>query len=110
MRRFAPAILLTGLLGLASAALAGDDPCRDSHYAGDLSALFVPPREFGIDWESVRETPSDPADDPDLRAVGVRALVQGRFDEACSRYQRALRGIDLRPIVIGAPPTRTSAS
>jgi len=72
VRCCAAALLLAGLLA-TSVARAGDDPCRDSRYAGDLAALFVPPRELGVDWDSVRETPSDPPDDPELRAAGVRA-------------------------------------
>jgi len=85
VRRCAHALLLAGFLAAASAALAGDDPCRDARYAGDLTALFVPPRELGIDWESVRETPSNPADDPDLLAAGVRATHS-------LHYTRAIQG------------------
>ncbi len=73
MRYRAPALLLTGCLALAHVALAGDDPCRDRRYAGDLATLFVAPQELGVGWDSVRETPSNPADDPDLRAAGVLA-------------------------------------
>ena len=62
-----------GLLGLTPAARAGEDPCRDRRYSGDLAALFVAPRELGADWDSVRESPANPADDPELHAAGVRA-------------------------------------
>jgi hypothetical protein len=50
-----------------------------------LSALFVPPRELGGEWDSVREAPSNPADDPELVASGVRATQS-------LHYTRARRG------------------
>jgi hypothetical protein len=67
-------LLLVGLLALTSTVQAADDDCRDRRYAGDLAALFVAPQELGVGWDSLRETPSDPADDPDLRAAGVLAM------------------------------------
>jgi hypothetical protein len=73
MRSRAPVLLLAGLLAQASVALAADDACRDRRYDADLAALFVAPRELGVAWDSVRETPSNPADDPDFRAAGVLA-------------------------------------
>jgi hypothetical protein len=73
MRSWARALLLLGLLAPASDALATDVACRDRRYHGDLTALFVAPRELGADWDSVRESPSDPADDPEFRAAGVLA-------------------------------------
>ena len=73
VRICAPASLLVGLLALTPAARAGEDLCRDRLYSGDLAALFVAPRELGADWDSMRETPANPADDPELRAAGVRA-------------------------------------
>jgi len=82
VRCCAPALLLAGLLALASIALADDDPCRNSRYAGDLAALFVAPRELGFDWESVRETPSNPADDPELHAAGVLATHSLHYTRA----------------------------
>ncbi len=82
MRRCAAALLLAGLLALTSEALAGDDPCRDRLYTDDLAALFVAPRELGSDWESVREAPSDPADDPELRAAGVSAAHSLHYTRA----------------------------
>ena len=82
VRCCAPALLLAGLLALTSVARAGEDPCRDSRYAGDLIALFVPPQELGLDWDSVRETPSDPADDPDLHASGVLATHSLHYTRA----------------------------
>lgn len=82
MRACTPALLLAGLLALTSVALAGDDACRDSRYTGELAALFVPPGELGVEWDSVRETPSDPADDPELRAAGVRATHSLHYTRA----------------------------
>jgi len=82
VRCFAPVLLVAGLLALTSVAQAGDDPCRDRRYTGELAALFVLPRELGVDWESVRETPSNPADDPDLRAAGVRATHSLHYTRA----------------------------
>lgn len=79
------ALLLAGLLAPTFVARAGPDGCGDCRYTGDLVALFVPPRELGVDWESVREAPSDPSDDPALRAVGVRATHS-------LHYARALPG------------------
>jgi hypothetical protein len=67
-------LLLAGCLALTSVARAAEDPCRNRSYAGDLAALFVAPRELGIGWDALRETPSNPADDPDLRAAGVLAI------------------------------------
>jgi hypothetical protein len=75
-------LLLAGLLALPPVALAGDETCRDRRYTGDLAALFVPPRELGVDWDSVRETPSNPADDPELRAGGVRATHSLHYTRA----------------------------
>lgn len=72
MRRLAPALLLAALCATTFVARA-QDPCRDCRYAGDLAALFVPARELGADWEHVRESPVDPAQDPDLDAAGVRS-------------------------------------
>jgi hypothetical protein len=82
VRSCAPAWLLAGLLALTSVARAGDDPCRDARYAGDLTALFVAPRELGFDWESVRETPEDPSQDPELRAAGVLATHSLHYTRA----------------------------
>jgi hypothetical protein len=82
MRCCAAALLLAGFLARTSVALAGEDPCRDRVYAGDLALLFAAPRELGIDWESVRETPSDPADDPELRAAGVLATRSLHYTHA----------------------------
>jgi hypothetical protein len=67
-------LLLVGWLALTAGARAAEDPCRDRRYTGDLAALFVAPQELGIGWDSVRETPSSPADDPDFRAAGVLAV------------------------------------
>jgi hypothetical protein len=75
-------LLLVGWLALTSVALAGDDPCRDAQYSGDLTALFVAPRALGFEWESVRETPASPMDDPDLRAAGVRAAKSLHYTRA----------------------------
>ena len=66
-------------LGLAvwlAAAAAGADeaPCPDCRYAGPLEVLFVAPRALGPDWETLREAPTDPQGDPDLRDAGVRAV------------------------------------
>jgi hypothetical protein len=71
--RWKACVLVLAALSATTPVARADDPCRDSRYAGDLAALFPPPRELGNDWDSVRETPSDPADDPDLRAAGVLA-------------------------------------
>jgi hypothetical protein len=65
--------ILAALLALAGAAQAAEDPCRERRYTDDLSALFVPARELGPDWETVRETPSNPSDDPEFRAAAVQA-------------------------------------
>jgi hypothetical protein len=73
MRSCATALLLAGCLALTSVAVAAPDPCHERRYHGDLTALFVAPRELGAGWDSLRESPSDPADDPDLRAAGVLA-------------------------------------
>ena len=82
MRCGTPALWLAGLLALTSVARAGEDPCRDSHYAGDLTALFIAPQELGLEWDSVRETPSDPAEDPDLHASGVLATHSLHYTRA----------------------------
>jgi hypothetical protein len=74
--------VLAGLLALTSTALAGDDPCRDRLFTGDLAALFVAPRELGSDWDSVREAPANPADDPELRAAGVSAAHSLHYTRA----------------------------
>jgi hypothetical protein len=58
----------------AAAAGAEEAPCADCRYAGPLEALFVAPRALGPGWETVRESPTDPQDDPDLRDAGVRAV------------------------------------
>ena len=76
------ALWLAGLLALTSVARAGDDPCRDARYAGDLIALFVPPHDLGLDWDSVRETPTDPGEDPDLHASGVLATHSLHYTRA----------------------------
>jgi hypothetical protein len=54
----------------------------------ELLALFEP---AGAEWEIVEEAPSDPAQDPDLRGGGVRALLarhytrdRGGGSEVCS--------------------------
>jgi hypothetical protein len=73
MRPGATALLFTLLLMHAPAAPAADPSCAGARYTGDLTDLFVAPRELGADWDSVRETPSDPADEPDLAAAGVLA-------------------------------------
>jgi hypothetical protein len=75
-------LLLAALLAPAPVALPADDSCPDSVYAGNLAALFVPPRELGVDWDSVRETPSNPADDPDLRGASVRATHSLHYTRA----------------------------
>src|SRR5262245_43820839 len=76
---------------LAPAAKAAEPGCRDSVYSGDLAPLFVAPQALGPDWDTVRESPSDPADDPELRAAGVRATRSLHYtrprpdgSEACS--------------------------
>ena len=74
--------LLLALVASASAALAAEDACRDAVYAGELAALFVAPRELGSEWDSVRESPSAPADDPDLNAAGVRAVQSLHYTRA----------------------------
>ena len=70
------------LLALPSVAKAADDGCRDSRYTGDLTALFVPPRALGSEWDSVREAASNPADDPELLAAGVRATRSLHYTRA----------------------------
>jgi len=82
VRRCAPVCLLAGLLALTSVARAGDDACRDARYTGDLTALFVSPQDLGIDWGSVREAPSDPAQDPELHASGVLATHSLHYTRA----------------------------
>jgi hypothetical protein len=72
VRGLAAALLLASLL--APAARGAEDACRHALYLGDLAALFVAPSELGAGWESVRESASDPADDPELRGAGVVAL------------------------------------
>jgi hypothetical protein len=78
------ALVLLALAATASAARA-EDPCREVRYGGDLTALFAPARELGADWETVREAPSDPAQDPELAAAGVVAVQS-------LHYGRPLRG------------------
>jgi hypothetical protein len=73
---------MAGFLAVSSVARAGDVPCREAQYTGDLTALFVSPRELGFEWDGVRETPSNPADDPDLRAAGVRATHSLHYTRA----------------------------
>jgi hypothetical protein len=85
MRWCVCALAIAGLLLPCAPARGAAEPCRDSLYTGDLAAFFVTPRELGSDWESVPETPSDPADDPELRAAGVRATRS-------LHYTRARRG------------------
>ncbi|HEY8152620.1 MAG TPA: hypothetical protein VII72_00685 [Myxococcota bacterium] len=82
MRSTSAGWLLAGLLAAAPVARAGDDPCRDSRYAGDLATLFAAPRELGSEWDSVRESPSDPAEDPDLVASGVLAMRSLHYTRA----------------------------
>lgn len=65
--------LLWGRFAPPSAAWAGDDACRGAFYTGELSALFVAPRELGVDWDGVRESPAPAAEDPELREAQVRA-------------------------------------
>ena len=75
-------MLLLGWVALAPAASAGDEPCRDALYTGDLTPLFAPPRALGFEWESVREAPLNPIDDPDLHAAGVRAAKSLHYTRA----------------------------
>jgi hypothetical protein len=82
MRHLALGLLLGGLLAPMSRALAADERCRGSVYTGDLTALFVAPRELGSDWDSVRESPSNPADDPELDAAGVSATRSLHYTRA----------------------------
>jgi hypothetical protein len=82
MRRLASVLLLCGLLAPTPVAVAADAPCRDSAYAGDLAALFAAPRELGSDWDAVRESPSNPADDRELHAGGVTAVRSLHYTRA----------------------------
>jgi hypothetical protein len=108
VRRCAPAWLLAGLLALTSVARAGDDPCRDARYAGDLTALFASPEELGNEWGSVREAASDPAQDPELHASGVVATHS-------LHYTRAYHGrsevcsLEIWGFATGAAARRTRA-
>jgi hypothetical protein len=68
-------VLALGLAALLAAAAArGDDACADCRYTGALAELFVAARALGPGWETLREAPTDPQADADLRAAGVRAV------------------------------------
>jgi hypothetical protein len=82
VRRIAAALLFVLLLAHASLGRAGGDRCRNALYTGDLGVLFVPPRLLGHDWESVRESPADPGDDPELRAAAVIATKSLHYTRA----------------------------
>jgi len=71
--------LLWGRLGPPSAAWAGDVGCGDAVYAGELGELFVAPRELGVDWDAVRESPLAAEDDPELREAQVRATASRHY-------------------------------
>jgi hypothetical protein len=60
---------------LATAPARAEDPaCVECRYAGELQALFVAARALGPGWETLGEMPTDPQQDPELRAAGVRAV------------------------------------
>jgi hypothetical protein len=70
---------LPGVEPDADAAAGSPSPWRGTRAA--LLALFEP---AGADWEIVDEAPSDPSEDPDLRANGVRALAARHYTRARS--------------------------
>lgn len=53
--------------------------------AADAEGVLLEARELSAGWEVVREAPSDPSRDPDLRGWGVR-------EQHVRHYTRDLRG------------------
>jgi hypothetical protein len=73
-RRAARAAALLLWLLVRTPPAGADEPCGECRAPRDLSRLFVQPAALGAGWDTVAETPTDPAADPDLRASGVRAV------------------------------------
>lgn len=62
-------------LWLLAVAARGEEPsCAECRYVDRLEALLVEPSALGPGWETLREAPTDPQRDPELRDAGVRAV------------------------------------